>query len=133
MQADKWHVIHLLFIWTTHRLEFLIWNLTNFNWVSILPIAFNCIYNCLQIFNFMQFHHFQTQLSTPMLIAIFILIIDSKFVYFDPQLTNKLLIFFNLIPNLVNVSPYIHASFSVWSLVLDFFNKILNCPLNFNI
>jgi hypothetical protein len=68
-----------------------------------------------------------------MLIAIFILVIGSKFVHFDPQLINKLLIFFNLIPNLVNVSPYIHESFSIWSLVLDFFNKILNYPLNFNI
>jgi hypothetical protein len=48
---------------------------------------------------------------------------------FDQQ-TSK---FFNLAPNLVNFSPYISLSFPIWSLVLDFFNQVPNCPSNFNI
>jgi len=41
----------------------------------------------------MQIDPFQTQLSALKLIAIFILFLGSEFVHFDPQLTNKLLIF----------------------------------------
>jgi hypothetical protein len=59
----------------------------------ILPITFNYACNDPQTFNFMQFHPCQTQLSTLKLTAILILVLDSEFLYFDPQLTNKLLIF----------------------------------------
>jgi hypothetical protein len=45
--------------------------LTNFDWVHVLPISFNCTYNCLQTFNFMKFHPCQTQLSALKLIAFF--------------------------------------------------------------
>jgi hypothetical protein len=41
--------------------------------------------------------------------------------------------FFNLTPDLINFSPYIQTLFSVWSLVLNFFNQVPNCPSNFNI
>jgi hypothetical protein len=40
----------------------------------------------------MQSHHCQTQLSTSKLTVIFILVLGTKFVYFDSQLTNKFLI-----------------------------------------
>ena len=40
----------------------------------------------------MQFNPLQTQISTLKLATFFILVLDSEFVYFDPQLTNKLLI-----------------------------------------
>jgi len=46
------------------------------------------------------------------------------------QQTSK---FFNLAPDSINFSPYIRASFPIWSLVLDFFNQVSNCPSNFNI
>jgi len=74
--------------------SFIVFNLvlTNFNWVYVLPIAFNYTHNCLKTFIFMQFHHCQTQLPTPKLTIIFILIFGFEFVLFDPQLTNKLAI-----------------------------------------
>jgi hypothetical protein len=42
---------------------------------------FNYTYNCLQTFNFTQFHPYQSQLSTPKLTVFFILVIGFKFVY----------------------------------------------------
>jgi hypothetical protein len=54
--------------------------------------------------------------------------------HFDPQLINKLPI--SLIPPLLIWSiPTLAFTylFSVWSLVLDFFNEVPNCPSNFNI
>jgi hypothetical protein len=40
----------------------------------------------------MQFNSRQTQISALKFAAFFILVLDSEFVHFDPQLTNKLLI-----------------------------------------
>jgi hypothetical protein len=47
---------------------------------------------------------------------------------FWPSIDKKTFNFFNLTPDLVNFSPYIHAPFPVWFLVLDFFNQVSNCP-----
>ena len=50
--------------------SFMVFNLglTNFNWVHVLSISFNCTHNCLQNFNFKQCHSYQTQLSAPKLL-----------------------------------------------------------------
>jgi hypothetical protein len=134
MQADEWHAF-TFFSLSLNDMSFRVFysGFEKFDWVPALLIAFNYTSNCFQIFNFMQFHSYQTQLSAPKLIVIFILVLGSKFMHFYPQLTNKLLIFFNLTRDLVNSSLFIHTPFLVWCLVLDFFNQVFNCPLNFNI
>jgi len=81
----------------------------------------------------MQFHHCLTQLVALKLIIILIIVFGSEFMHFRPSIDQQTFNFFNLVPDLVNFNPYIHAPFSVWFLVLDFFNQVLNWLSNFNI
>ena len=80
----------------------------------------------------MQFHFCQTQLSTPMLTAFFILVLGSEFMDFYPQLTNKLLIS-SICPLVVQFQPLHSHTFFNLVIALDFFNQVLNCLSNLNI
>jgi hypothetical protein len=81
----------------------------------------------------MQYHPYQTQSSASKLAACFILVIGYKIVHFNPQLIKKTSNLFNLAPYLINFNPCIHTPFSIWSSILEFFNQVPNCSLNFNI
>ena len=87
MQADERRVIHLSSLSLNDTL-FRVLNL-GFDKFQLSPYSFNYTRNCLQTYNFMQFYPCQTQLAALKLTAIFILVHDSKFVHFDPQLTWK--------------------------------------------
>jgi hypothetical protein len=52
------HVTHLFFSLNLNDALFRVFDLRliNFNWATILQIAFNCTFNCLQTFNFFLFH-----------------------------------------------------------------------------
>jgi len=110
------------------------WNLVNvFLWVHVLSISFNCTHNRLPTFNFLQNNSCQTQLSTLKFAAIFILVFSFEFVYFELQLTNKLL-FLQFQPLIWSISaPKFTCLFQFSSRFLIFFNQVLNCPSNFNI
>jgi hypothetical protein len=82
---------------------------------------FNYIYNCLQTFNFTQFHPYQSQLSTPKLTAFsFWSLVLNLCIWLS--IDQQTFIFFKLAPDLVIYNLYINAFFPVWYLVLDFFN-----------
>jgi hypothetical protein len=52
---------------------------------------------------------------------------------FWPSIDQQTSSFFNLALDSINSSPYSNVPFPVWSLVLDFFHPVPNCPSNFNI
>jgi hypothetical protein len=113
---------------------FMVFNLglTNFNWVHVLSISFNCTHNCLQKFNFKQCHSCQTQLSASKLIFLsFWSLVMNLYILTLNWPTN--FYFFNLVIDLVNFNPLVHVFCSVWSLILDLLHQVSNCPSNFNI
>jgi len=71
--------------------------------------------------------------SSPRFQCLFLLVHGFRFMQFDPQLINKLLISSIWPLNSVNFSLFIYMTFPVWSLVSDFFNQVSNWPSNFNI
>jgi len=60
--------------------------------------------------------------------AFFIVVLDFGFMQIDPQLTNKLLIFFNFISDFNQLDPQSSAPFSKWSLAVNFFNLTPKWP-----
>jgi len=74
----------------------------------------------------MQFCPCQTSMSSPDFSAFFILFLDLGFMQFDPQLTNKLSIFFNFTSNFNQLSPHSLTPFAKWSLTVNLFNLTLN-------
>jgi hypothetical protein len=58
--------------------------------------------------------------------AFFKLDLGPGFIQFDPQLTIKLLIFFNFTSNFNQLSPHSSTPFATWSLAANFFNLALN-------
>jgi hypothetical protein len=103
--------------------------LENFNLILVLLISFNYTCNCLITFNFMQFHHCQIQLSAPKFSVFSNSVIRSWFIQIYPQLTIKHLFVFNLA---FDFSPWSLTSFTIWSLVLNFFNQVSTCLSNLN-
>jgi hypothetical protein len=56
--------------------------------------------------------------------AFFILVLGLGFMQFDPQLTFKLLIFFNFTPDFNQLNPNSLAPFAKWSLATNFINLV---------
>jgi hypothetical protein len=101
--------------------------------VYVLPIALNCTHNCLIEFSFHLILSLPSSIVNPKVDRMFHFILWLWNCAFWPSIEKQTSNFLNFPYNLINVNPCIHASFSVWSLVLDFFNQVPNCPSNFNI
>jgi hypothetical protein len=62
----------------------------------------------------------------------FSLVIDLRFMQFDPRLTIKLSIFFNFTSDFNQLGPHSLSPFLNLSLAANFFNLTPNWPQNFN-
>jgi len=126
--SENLFFIFLIFLRFQRNLTILI----KFNLALWFFISLNYTLDWFQTFNFMQFHPWKTSISTLDFSLFFTLVLGFRFIQVDSQVTIKLYIFFNFIPDFNQLGSYSSVSFTNWSLVVNLFNLTINLPQNFD-